>query len=294
MLLQIALIFLCIYLWFKNRFEFFKRLGFPYVEGRIPFGSSSEINRTEHMCDFLIREYEKFKDQGPAFGIYLMARPMLIPTDPELIKDIFVRHFESFHDHGFMSNEKGDPLSANLFFKNGQAWRDLRAKLTPTFSSGKMKMMFPNVVRNCDRMIEHLKPYAESKEPLEVKEVFAAFTTEVIADVAFGLEINVLGNSNNEFRRYGKSVFEPTLWIKMKNFFVFTFEGLAKLLNMSFNTKEVTDFYTNTVRATLDYREQNNVKRNDFFQLLIDVKNSADGLPFKEMVANSFVFLLAG
>jgi cytochrome P450 family 6 len=294
MWLQIFLVILCVYLWFKNRFEYFNKLGFPCAPGKIPFGSSNDVNRSEHTCDFLKREYEKFKDQGPAFGIFLMAKPMLVPTDVELIKDIFVRDFESFHDHGFPSNEKSDPLSANLFFKNGNEWKELRSKLTPTFTSGKMKMMFPNVVRNCDRMIDYLKPFAEKVEPLEMKEVYASFTTEVIADVAFGLEISCLGNPENDFRKHGKAVFEPTLWENMKNFFIFSFEDLAKFFNMSFNSKAVTEFYTTTVRETLHYRETNNVQRNDFFQLLINVKNSAVGMSFNEMAANSFVFFLAG
>ena len=127
-----------------------------------------------------------------------------------------------------------------------------------------------------------------------MKEIFASFTSEVIADVAFGLETDCLNNPNNEFRKYGKAVFEPSLWFRLRNLFVFSFEGLAKTFNLGFNSQEVIDFYTNTVRDNLAYREQNNVRRNDFFQLLIDIKNSEEGLEFNELVANSFVFFLAG
>jgi cytochrome P450 family 6 len=293
MLFQIAVVLLCIYLWFRNRYEFFKRLGIPFAPASVPFGSSSKVGRTEHFGDFLKKEYEKFKNQGPAFGTFLFAKPMLIPTDPELIKDIFVRNFESFHDHGLSINEDADPLSQNLFFKDGQEWKDLRAKLSPTFTSGKMKMMFPNVVRNCDRMINYLKPFAEKNEPHEMKEVYSSFTTEVITDVAFGLETQCLGNPDNEFRKMAKKVFEPDAWDSMKVFFVFAFEGLAKILRMGFNPKEVIVFFLATVRDTLEHREKNNVQRNDFFQLLMNIKKT-EGMSFNEMAANSFVFFVAG
>ncbi|KAG5667306.1 hypothetical protein PVAND_015292 [Polypedilum vanderplanki] len=291
---QIALVFLCIYLWFRNRYEYFKRLGIPFVPPTFPYGSSSTVSRTEHIGDVLRQQYEKFKNQGPAFGTFIFAKPLLVPTDPELVKEIFVRNFESFHDHGFIYNEKVDPLSANLFFKNGQEWKDLRNKLSPTFTSGRMKMMFPLVLNASNRLIDYLVPYAEKSKPFEVKEVYSSFTTEVISDVAFGITTKCLGNPNNDFRKMARAVFEPNIWESMRVFFVFSFEKLAMFLNMSFNPKHVTEFFMGTVRDTLNYREKNKVERNDFFQLLMNIKNSPEGMSFNEVAANSFVFMVAG
>lgn len=135
--LAVFLIFL-IYLWFKKKFSFFDQRGFPFIENpKIPLGSMSKVGFTEHMSDFTIREFNKFKHQGPAFGCYASTMPSLIPTSPELLKDIFVKNFESFHDRGFPVNKEIDPLSAHLFMLNGQEWKDLRSKLSPTFTSGK-------------------------------------------------------------------------------------------------------------------------------------------------------------
>lgn len=74
-------------------------------------GSVGGIGTSIHTSEFFKREYENFKNQGPAFGIFFMGRPTLVPTDPELVKEILVKSFESFHDHGFYVNEKADPLS---------------------------------------------------------------------------------------------------------------------------------------------------------------------------------------
>ena len=41
-------------------------------------------------------------------------------------------------------------------------------------------------------------------------------------------------------------------------------------------TKEISDFFLNSVQETMDYRDKNNVKRNDFLQLLMQLKNKGE------------------
>lgn len=53
------------------------------------------------------------------------------------------------------------------------------------------------------------------------------------------------------------------------------------------------------VRENLEYRRVNNVKRNDFFQLLMDMQKTdensdQDGLTLNELSAQAFVFFIAG
>lgn len=292
MYLYIVAIFFIIYLWFKVKFSFWNRYGFKTLPAKIPFGSIAGMGFTEHSSHFMIREYEKYKNQGPAFGLYFLVNPALVITDPQLIKDIVVGNFENFHDHGFYLNEKADPLSANLFSLSGQQWKNLRTKLTPTFTSGKMKMMFPILSSISDRMVQYLTPFAD-ENALEIKEVFSSFTTEVIANVAFGLDIKCLGDSENEFRKMAKELFAPTKLETLKITIIFAFQSLAKLLNLGFNSQKTIDFFMKIVQYNLKYREENNVRRNDFFQLLIDIKNS-EGLTINEIAANSFIFFGAG
>lgn len=294
MLIYLAAILFLFYIWIKNFFTYWEKLGFPYVPGKFPLGSTTNVGRTEHMSQFLKREYNNFKNITPAFGIYHMLRPTLVLTDPELIKEVLVKNFDNFHSHGININEKVDPLNGNLFFKSGQEWKDLRAKLSPTFTSGKMKMMFSLVSNIADDMVEYLKVIAEKEDSHEMKEIYSSFTTEVIASVAFGIDTKCFGNPNNDFRRMAKSIFEPTAMENIKNLIIISSEKISKLFNMSFNRQETTDFFLRIVRENLEYREKNNVKRNDFFQLLINIKNSEIGMTFNEIAANSFVFFAAG
>lgn len=136
MLLFIGIVILLIFLWFRKKFSFWETHGFPYVPGKIPLGSVGEMGFKKHSSDLFKEFYDANKGKAPGFGVYFMTQPVFVPTEPELIKDILVRHFESFHDRGFYFNEVDDPLSKHLFMTSGQEWKDLRAKLSPTFTSG--------------------------------------------------------------------------------------------------------------------------------------------------------------
>ncbi len=213
--------------------------------------------------------------------MFFVSRKSFVPTDPELVKEVLVKSFENFHDHGFPVNEEVDPLSNNIFFTKGQQWKDLRGKLSPTFTSGRMKMMFPLVEAKADRMVEFLSSKVGSSDLYELKELFASYTTESISSVAFGIEANCHGDPENRFRKAGKLVMEPDGYTNLKNFLGLTSETVAKWLNLSFNPKEVTEFFMGAVRETLDYRETNKIERNDFFQLGMNIMKNDPEFKFR-------------
>lgn len=77
-------------------------------------------------------------------------------------------------------NEKDDPLSANLFSIEAPQWKQLRAKLTPTFSSGKIKMMFNTLLECGEALKETLENFCSSGDSMDIKEVLSCFSTDVI------------------------------------------------------------------------------------------------------------------
>lgn len=53
-----------------------------------------------------------------------------------------------------------------------------------------------------------------------------------------------------------------------------SFHNFARCLGIKTTLKEVETFFMGIVRETVQYRETNNVSRNDFMDLLIKIKNS--------------------
>jgi len=67
------------------------------------------------------------------------------------------KDFASFHDRGVYVDEENDPMSAGLFQLEGASWRTLRAKLTPSFTSGKLKAMFETSDSIGDKLVANIK-----------------------------------------------------------------------------------------------------------------------------------------
>ena len=92
----LALLFLATIVHYFLTFTVLKRLG---VRGPTPFpifGHLLEIiwnNKTLHL-----RECDAQRAFGRVYGIYMFNVPIIVISDPELLKEIFVKSFNSFHD----------------------------------------------------------------------------------------------------------------------------------------------------------------------------------------------------
>lgn len=92
--------------------------------------------------------------------------------------------------------------------------------------------------------------------------------------MAFGIEIDCVENPDNEFRVCARKVFEHSFVNALRHMLIFISPKLMKLLRIKVTAESVEKFMFSVVKQNLDYREKNNVSRNDFFQLLIQIRNS--------------------
>lgn len=297
------------HLYVKNSFSYWKRKKVPFIEPTFPFGNFK--NTFLQRISFADRIKEIYNSTTEPFvGVYSTVYPALMIRDPKIIQDILIRDFASFHDRSFYIDGKVDPMAENLLLQRGEKWKYFRSKLTPAFSSGKIKAMVPHIV-NCGISLEkYFEKFAESGETLDAREIFACFSTNLIATIGFGIEIDCIKDPDSEFRRYGKKIFQPSIRRALRAV-AFLNPFLARIFRVRFTDKDVADFMIDTVRNNLEYREKNNIVRKDFFQLLIQLRNTGmvpdDGddwsvnasnnnksLTVEEMAAQSFLFFGGG
>jgi len=139
----ITAILIGLYFYFTRNFNFWHKLGVPYVKPTPFFGSLKEcaLQKTT-IGEQLQRIYDEHSDK-PYVGIFSFDKPSLLIRDLELVKNILVKDFQNFMDRIFLVEERFDPLfGKNLGMLKGQLWRYLRTNLTLVFTAHKIKMMF--------------------------------------------------------------------------------------------------------------------------------------------------------
>ncbi|CAG2171110.1 unnamed protein product [Oppiella nova] len=129
-------------------------------------------------------EVNWYSKYGKMYGYYRGHRPVLTVAEPELIKSILIRDFNSFTDRNV-----GQPIDPTMASNIGQAcgdeWRRLRHIISPAFTTGRMKRMYPSI-RQCIRDLQtHLDACAQDRRPLNVMEMFGNFTMDVVATCAY-------------------------------------------------------------------------------------------------------------
>lgn len=250
------------------------------------------------------RCYKELKGKGPVGGVFFFINPVALALDLDFIKTVLVKDFQYFHDRSIYYNEKDDPLSAHLVALEGAKWKNLRTKLTPTFTSGKMKTMFPTIIGVADEFQKMMKNEVVGNAEIEMKDILARFTTDVIGTCAFGIECNSLQDPDAQFRRMGRKIFSVAKGRLLKLITAQQFRSLARMLGITLIDKDVSDFFIGAVRDTIKYREENKIERNDFMSLLMKLKNDessqdtnsgdVETLTVEQIAAQAFVFFLAG
>jgi hypothetical protein len=88
-----------------------------------------------------IINFSEYKKKSPFVGVFQFRTPILLIFDPEIIKDVMIKHFSSFHDNEFshMVDKESDPIfGRNPFMLRGEEWKSKRAEITPALSANRV------------------------------------------------------------------------------------------------------------------------------------------------------------
>uniref|UniRef100_A0A1B6CF87 Cytochrome P450 n=1 Tax=Clastoptera arizonana TaxID=38151 RepID=A0A1B6CF87_9HEMI len=262
-----------IYLFLTSNYNYWKDRGVPFNKPKLLFGSLKDQFLQKKSPNELYQGfYDEFKGHRYG-GFYEIKNPILLIRDPELVEKVLIKDFTHFYNRGFPAAPKEEYLTSNLFNLEGKVWRNLRYKLTPTFTSGKLKGMFEQICNCGDELIKCIEEERKKSNTVEGKPLLAAFAFEIIASVAFGLQLDKDSEANIAFRKVVDSLFKPSRLQLFKFLAILYKPKLARKLGVRQFNKDMEATVMTLIKGTLDYRDQKNIKRNDFFQLLINLRD---------------------
>lgn len=289
-----ALIFALI-VYVKYRHGYWRRKNVPYIQPSLLLGNLETLVGGQSVGIITAKFYKIFKERGVKFGgAYLLTNPVLVLVDLELIKNVMSRDAQFFINRGVYYNEKYDPLAPDLFNIGGVRWKNVRVKISPNYTSGKMKAAFGTMLECCKRMERVL----EDGATINIKETFCCYTTDLNFLCSFGFECNSLESPCN-FRNYGKKFFHADLWKQIKHTLSVGMPEFSRNVGIVTRDKEVSKFWRNLFLEAIKYRETENYNRDDLLQMLIEMKDEKrsvrDGktLQLDEIAAHALLFFIA-
>lgn len=306
LILSVALISILsayVYMKFRRCYRYWFEQGVPTVPATFPSGHLDRRMAYTNFGLVAIDLYKKFKSMGDYVGLYFLNKPVLFVLSPEFAKIVLVRDFQYFVNRGVYFNKIHDPLTANLFFIENDDWRQLRTKMTPTFSSGKIKMMFFTIYDVADEMVRHLNDRFQQQNmdfiDVEVTDLMARYNTDVIVSCAFGSQCKSISEPNSLFRAMGKKMltFDRVRLLKLYGAMLFRRE--ARALGFRLLHSDVSDFVINMCKKNIEDRRTKQYQRRDFMQLMVDLYRErgnvdGDGLSLNDIAAQVFLFFFAG
>ncbi|XP_019538184.2 probable cytochrome P450 6d4 [Aedes albopictus] len=294
----VALLVIAATLGLKYVYSYWDRHGLPNVKPHIPFGNlKTVVNKTESFGFAINQVY--WQTKGQLVGIYLFFRPAILIRDAHLAQQIMTTDFNHFHDRGIYCNEEGDPFSANLFALPGKRWRNLRNKLTPLFTGGKLRGMMPTILEVGDKLQKYLEPVSESQEVVDIRDIVSRFVLEIIASVFFGFEANCIEDRDDAFSKVLREAQGERLSAVLRAAAMFVCPGLLRYTGISSLEPDVIAFVSGIVTKQIEHREKTGVTRKDFIQQLINIRREAEQnqevpMSLEQCAANVFLFYAAG
>ncbi|GBP95418.1 Cytochrome P450 6B2 [Eumeta japonica] len=188
----------------------------------------------------------------------------------ELIKQVLIKDFNNFQDRGM---KVGDGESEqNLFLVEGDTWRVLRQRLTPMFTTGKLKTMMPLVLKSLDRLMEYSDKIVEQNMEHEIRSLAAKYTLDVIGTCAFGVDMNAFSENENVYREVAHRIFQIPFRSRMLMMLHAFFPGIVRKLRFNLTDKKLFGFFINLVNTIITEREGKPKIRKDFMDFMIELR----------------------
>nr|XP_014096111.1 probable cytochrome P450 6v1 [Bactrocera oleae] len=282
-LLVFVTVLTAVLVWSRRTYVYWQRRRVKFVQPVHLLGNLKDVLWLQTSFPLLLRDYyfdAQFKDE-PVVGIYLFHQPALLIRDLNLVRTILVEDFVSFSMRFSKCDKRVDKLAANsLFFVRNPEWREIRTRLSPAFTSGKIKQMFALMEEvGCDleSYLQRLTANGNQRRNavVNVKEICDLYNTDLIASIAFGLRSYSLRNKQTELGSNCSEVYTLTYTRVIDLCVIFFLPKFVSLLRRHLLPPTHADFLRRTVLQVIEERERNGILRNDLVEMLLTLKMEA-------------------
>ncbi|XP_046975066.1 cytochrome P450 6B6-like [Vanessa cardui] len=312
-LILVVVFCIAFYFYGTRNFKYWEKRGVPYEKPLILVGSNLKqfidgVSVSQRFSAF----YRAFPNER-FVGFFEGNNPSILVRDPELIKHMLITDFRYIHYRGLNPHRAAvEPLMKNLFTADGDVWKLMRKKLTPSFTTSKLKAMFPLIIERTKKLEKIADTFCETGKEVDMRELMAKYTTDFVGACGFGVDSAALDNENSDFRKLGKRLFSVTIRDHIVSLLKRSAPETFK--DLHFFAPEIETKAFSILGQIMEQRNYKPSGRNDFMDMMLELrqqnkvigesveKYNPDGTPQivelelddKLLCAQIFVFFAAG
>ncbi|KAL0895288.1 hypothetical protein ABMA27_011435 [Loxostege sticticalis] len=237
----------------------------------------------------------------PYVGAFLNTKPALILRDLQNIQAVLVGDFESYHSRGIDFNDN-DILADNILsISHYERWKTIRQKMTPLFTSSKLKSMTNVIEKSARDFVTMVKNKKEMREKPFI--ALYTYTTASIGASVFGIDTHTKDAMDSPFLEMSFKSVEPSFLGNLRVTISSLSPTLFKILRIKvFGDHE--EFFIGAVKKALKARRNNPQPVNDFIGLCMELQKAgtmtdkSTGYEVEPtdlvLAAQAFFFFIAG
>jgi len=203
-------------------------------------------------------------------GLYATTKPVIMLRDPEVIKNVIVKNFDSFTNNSVFVDVNDYILSQNLFGLQNTKWRHVKNLLSPFFTSSKMKIMFSLMSKHAADFAKLMSTLPADKSDVNMKDIFRRYINDVIALYIYGMKIDSIRDSTNKFYVCGKDITYVSAILIIKYIFIRTFPKLGRILNIKLLNNQKMKYFESRIKNEIAIRDAEHISHLDMIQLMLD------------------------
>lgn len=271
----LGLIFILYKRWAKL-YDYWKERGvvhrtpYPFVGNMI-----DNLLRKKTMGEIFKEIAEQYKSDRYV-GLYNFVTADLLLTDVRDVSMVLVKEFSHFMDRG-PKLDGSNFTDKHLMLLTGAEWKGVRSKVSPVFSSGKLKGMLPLMIESFEYTSKYLDTLLEKNKSVDLKDIIDMYLASVSASTIYGMDPARLADPDSDFKKIldktTKITFTGFLSLMITVFFP-KISKIFKMLKISTLQTEVESYFIGLVLDTFKERAESGVVRDDVIQQLLQLKQT--------------------
>jgi cytochrome P450 len=144
---------------------------------------------------------------GSYFRLQFGQRTMLVVTDPPAIGKMLRDRPEGFRRSRLIETVLAEMGISGVFASNGEEWRRQRKMVASAFDPRHIKAYFPSLARVTERLYRRWSQHAAQGTEFDLQAELMLYTVDVVAGLAFGVDINTLESNRETIQTHLNYVF---------------------------------------------------------------------------------------